>query len=125
MDDGAIDLKRAAREAAYSMPIEDIDPANAELFRTDTMWPYFRTAAEGRPGPLVGLAGRGRRGYWSVTRYNDIMAVDTDHLRFSSEPTIVLPTRPKTSRCPCSSPWTSRSTTCSARPSARSSRPPA
>ena len=41
MDDGAIDLKRAAREAAYSMPIEDIDPSNPELFRTDTMWPYF------------------------------------------------------------------------------------
>lgn len=41
MDDGAIDLKRAARDAAYSMPIEDIDPANPELFRTDTLWPYF------------------------------------------------------------------------------------
>ena len=30
-------------------------------------------------------------GYWSVTRYNDIMAVDTNHQVFSSEPTIVLP----------------------------------
>ena len=29
--------------------------------------------------------------YWSVTRYEDIMAVDTDHKRFSSEPAIVLP----------------------------------
>jgi hypothetical protein len=23
------------------MPLAEIDPANAELFRTDTMWPYF------------------------------------------------------------------------------------
>jgi cytochrome P450 len=29
--------------------------------------------------------------YWSVTRYEDIMAIDTDHHRFSSEPAIVLP----------------------------------
>ena len=29
--------------------------------------------------------------YWSITKYNDIMAVDTDHVRFSSDPTIVLP----------------------------------
>jgi cytochrome P450 len=28
--------------------------------------------------------------YWSITKYNDIMAVDTDHQRFSSEPSIVL-----------------------------------
>ena len=29
--------------------------------------------------------------YWSVTRFEDIMAIDTDHHRFSSEPAIVLP----------------------------------
>jgi len=91
MDDGAIDLKRAARDAAYSMPIEEIDPANAELFRTDTMWPYFERLRKEDPvhwsvSPEVDVGG-----YWSVTKYNDIMAVDTDHLRFSSEPTIVLP----------------------------------
>ncbi len=91
MDDGAIDLKRAAREAAYSMPIEDIDPSNPELFRTDTMWPYFERLRKEdpvhwstSPEPDVG-------GYWSITKFNDIMAVDTNHEAFSSEPTIVLP----------------------------------
>jgi len=91
MDDGAIDLKRAARDAAYAMPLADIDPANPELFRTDTMWPYFERLRKEDPvhwsvSPEVDVGG-----YWSVTKYNDIMAVDTDHLRFSSEPTIVLP----------------------------------
>ena len=28
--------------------------------------------------------------YWSVTKFNDIMAVDTNHQVFSSEPSIVL-----------------------------------
>ncbi|MDB5451363.1 MAG: hypothetical protein JWQ52_2491 [Phenylobacterium sp.] len=91
MDDGSIDVKRAAREAAYAMPLDQIDPGDPELFRTDTMWPYFeRLRAEDpvhwavSPEPDIG-------GYWSVTRYNDIMAVDTNHEVFSSDPTIVLP----------------------------------
>ena len=91
MDDGAIDLKRAARDAAYSMPLADINPSDPELFRTDTLWPYFERLRKEdpvhwseSPEPDVG-------GYWSITKFNDIMAVDTDHKRFSSEPTIVLP----------------------------------
>lgn len=91
MDDGGLDLKLAAREAAYAMPLEAINPGNPELFRTDSFWPYFeRLRAEDpvhwavSPVPEVG-------GYWSVTRYNDIVAVDTDHESFSSEPAIVLP----------------------------------
>ena len=91
MDDGAIDLKRAAREAAYSMPIEDIDPSNPELFRTDTMWPYFERLRAEDPVHWSVSPEEDVGGYWSITKYNDIMAVDTNHLAFSSEPTIVLP----------------------------------
>ena len=91
MDDGAIDLKRAARDAAFSMPLAEIDPANAELFRTDTMWPYFERLRKEDPVHWSFSPEKDVGGYWSVTKYNDIMAVDTDHLRFSSEPTIVLP----------------------------------
>ena len=91
MDDGAIDLKRAARDAAYSMPLADIDPASAELFRTDTMWPYFERLRKEDPVHWSISPEKDVGGYWSVTRYNDIMAVDTDHLRFSSQPAIVLP----------------------------------
>ena len=91
MDDGAIDLKRAAREAAYSMPLADIDPANAELFRTDTMWPYFERLRKEDPVHWSVSPEEEVGGYWSITKYNDIMAVDTDHVRFSSDPTIVLP----------------------------------
>jgi cytochrome P450 len=91
MDDGSIDVKRAAREAAYGMPLEEINPADPELFRTDTHWPYFeRLRAEDPVHWSVDLA-EDVGGYWSVTKYNDIMAVDTNHEVFSSDPTIVLP----------------------------------
>ncbi|MET0273292.1 MAG: cytochrome P450 [Phenylobacterium sp.] len=91
MDDGSIDFKRAAREAAYAMPLADINPADPELFRSDTWGPYFERLRKEDPvhwavsdEPEVG-------GYWSVTKFNDIMAVDTNHEVFSSDPTIVLP----------------------------------
>ena len=47
--------------------------------------------------------------YWSVTRYEDIMAIDTDHHRFSSEPAIVLPNPAEDFLCLCSSRWISPS----------------
>ncbi|MCR5874785.1 cytochrome P450 [Phenylobacterium sp. J426] len=91
MDDASIDLKRAARDAAYSMPLEDINPGDPELFRTDTMWPYFERLRKEDPVHWSVSPYEDVGGYWSVTKYNDIMAVDTNHQVFSSEPTIVLP----------------------------------
>ena len=67
MDDASLDLKRAAREAAYSMPLEEINPADPELFRTDTMWPYFERLRREDP---VHFCPQSRVGaHWSVTRY--------------------------------------------------------
>src|SRR5690606_18591100 len=91
MDDAAIDLHRAARDAAYSMPIEDIDPADPEIFRNATLWPYFERLRKEDPVHWSTSPEADVGGYWSVTRYNHIMAVDTNHQVFSSEPTIVLP----------------------------------
>lgn len=91
MDDASIDLQRAARDAAYSMPLEEINPSDPELFRTDTMWPYFERLRKEDPVHWAVSPYEDVGGYWSVTKYNDIMAVDTNHEVFSSEPTIVLP----------------------------------
>ena len=90
MSDGAIDLKAEARAKAYAMPLEEINVADAELFRTDTMWPYFERLRKEDPVHLHpdGLHEDGA--YWSVTKYNDIMAVDTNHEVFSSEPAITI-----------------------------------
>src|SRR5688572_21131851 len=91
MDDASIDVKRAARDAAYAMPLEDINPGDNELFRTDTHWPYFERLRKEDPVHWSVSPEEDVGGYWSVTKYNDIMAVDTNHQVFSSEPTIVLP----------------------------------
>jgi cytochrome P450 len=91
MSDGAVDLKSEARAKAYSMPIEEINPADPELFRTDTLWPYFERLRKEAPVHWAESGEEQVGGYWSITKFNDIMAVDTDHESFSSEPTIVLP----------------------------------
>ena len=91
MDDGALDLKHAAREAAYAVPLEQINPANPELFRSNTLWPYFERLRNEDPVHWAVSPAPDIGGYWSVTRYNDIVAVDSDHETFSSEPAIVLP----------------------------------
>jgi len=91
MDDGSIDVKRAAREAAYSMPLDQINPADPEIFRTDTWAPYFERLRAEDPVHWAESGEEDVGGYWSVTKWNDIMAVDTDHEAFSSDPTIVLP----------------------------------
>ena len=88
MSDGSIDLREAARAKAYSMPIEDIDPADPELFRTDSFWPYFERLRKEDPVHYTREHEFGP--YWSVTRFEDIMFVDTRHDLFSSEPAITI-----------------------------------
>lgn len=78
----------AARAHANSIPLEKIDVARAELFETDTHWPYFeRLRAE---APVHFCADSEFGPYWSVSTYDLIKQVDTSHEIFSSEPTIVI-----------------------------------
>jgi cytochrome P450 len=91
MDDGSIDVKRAARDTAYAMPLSEINPADPELFRTDTWGPYFERLRAEDPVHWAVSPEEEVGGYWSVTKFNDILAVDSDFEAFSSEPTIVLP----------------------------------
>jgi cytochrome P450 len=88
MADGSVRMAQAAalaaaRERAWSTPLEDFHPGDPELFRTNTHWPWFeRLRAE---APVHWCRDSEFGPYWSVTRYNDIMAVDTNHGVFSSE----------------------------------------
>ncbi len=82
IDHAGDDHLREAREKAYAMPLADFDPGNPELFRTDTHWPYFDRLRKEEPVHYCKDSMFGP--YWSVTKYNDIMAVDTNHGAFSS-----------------------------------------
>ena len=90
MSDAAVKYEiDEAREQAYSTPIDEIDVSRAELFKTDTMWPYFERLR--KEAPVHYCPSNEEFGpYWSVTKYNDIMAVDTNHQVFSSEEGITL-----------------------------------
>jgi len=54
-----------------------------ELFITDSHWPWFERLRAEEPVHYCRESEFGP--YWSVTKYNDIMAVDTNHGVFSSE----------------------------------------
>src|SRR5580658_3907363 len=72
-----------ARLDAYSLPLADIDVSRPELFRSNTMWPYFERLRREDP---VHYCPQSRVGaYWSVTKYKDIMHVETNHATFSSD----------------------------------------
>ncbi len=65
------------------IPLDDLDPAHPALFAADTMWPHFERLRKEDPAhyhedSLVGP-------YWSITKYEDIMYVDTHHDLFSSQ----------------------------------------
>ncbi len=71
------------RARAWAMPIEEIDVGRGYLFEQDIVEFYFERLRLHDP---VHLTPSKRFGpYWSVTRYKDIMAVDTNHAVFSSE----------------------------------------
>jgi cytochrome P450 len=88
---GTLDLAQdpsgaEARERAASLPLEDFDPGDPELFRSDTHWPYFDRLR--REDPVHYCKDSMFGPYWSVTRYNDIMDIETNHSVFSSAATL-------------------------------------
>jgi cytochrome P450 len=71
-----------AQEAAYAEPLETLNPAQPALFQSDTLWPYFERLRREDPVHYTPESEFGP--FWSITRWHDIMAVDTNHEAFSS-----------------------------------------
>jgi cytochrome P450 len=88
MADGTLANLAQAREDAYSTPLDKLNPAQPALFQADAMWPIFeRLRAE---APVHRTEEHEFGPYWSISKYNDIMAVDTNHQVFSSEGGITI-----------------------------------
>ena len=77
------DQAKAARAEAYALPLDKINPAQQRLFEADAHWPYFERLRKEDPVHYTAESEFGP--FWSITKYNDIMAVDTNHQVFSSE----------------------------------------
>ena len=66
----------------------DIDVSDPHIYLNDT-WPaYFERLR--REDPVHYTSNELFGGFWSVTRYDDIVAVDSNHDAFSSEPAITI-----------------------------------
>ncbi len=67
----------------YAIPLEKVDPSHPDLFETNTVLPYFGRLRKEDPVHYCGENPQGA--YWSVTKFDDIMHVDTNHQIFSSD----------------------------------------
>ncbi|MDP5054208.1 MAG: cytochrome P450 [Congregibacter sp.] len=72
----------------YSVPLDKLDVSNPYLFAADVQWPWFKRLRDEAPVHFCAESEFGP--YWSITRYEDIMTVDTSHKIFSSEPAITI-----------------------------------
>jgi cytochrome P450 len=72
----------------YSLDIKDLDPSSPYLFEHQAHWDYFKRLREEDPVHFVDSEEFGP--YWSITRFEDIVFVDSHHEQFSSEPSIVI-----------------------------------
>ena len=79
----AIDFKAEAHRDPWSAPLDEIDVSNPYLYSEDTWHGFFARLRRDDPvhfcdSPLYGP-------FWSVTRYRDIITVDTSHQIYSSD----------------------------------------
>jgi cytochrome P450 len=72
----------------YDLPLEDIDVSDAALYEANAHWRYFDRLRKEAPVHYQPNSPFGA--FWSVTKFNDIVKVDSSHHVFSSEPTIAI-----------------------------------
>ena len=74
--------------SASDLSIEEINPANPHLFREDRWQEHFARLRAEDPVHLNEIETAGR--YWSITKYDDVRAVDGDWETYSSAKGITL-----------------------------------
>jgi len=72
----------------YAMRLEDIDVSNPDLYKFDAWRPYFDRLRKEDPVHYRVESPFGP--FWSITRFEDIVEIDSNYKDFSSEPAIVI-----------------------------------
>lgn len=77
----------------YAVSLKAIDVSNPDLMQHDVHWEYFRRLRSEDPVHygVSNLFG----GYWSITKFNDIMEIEKNWEDFSSDAGITLADRPE------------------------------
>jgi cytochrome P450 len=78
----------AARAEAYATPLDKLDVSVQDRFVTNTIWPFFERLR--REDPVHYTAESEFGPYWSVTTFDDIVTIETNHEVFSSEGSISI-----------------------------------
>ncbi len=80
--------RQSMLEMAYKVPLDELDVSNWHLFEKDAIWPWFERLRREDP---VHYHPDSRYGpFWSITKFDDIKAIDKNHQIFSSQPNIGL-----------------------------------
>jgi cytochrome P450 len=78
-----VSVSKVIEKHVSQIPLDEIDVSNPVLFQNDTIGEYFKRLRAEDP---VHYCPKGHSGaYWSVTKFNDIVRVDSDHKSFSSD----------------------------------------
>ena len=75
----------AARERIYAAPLHTLNPGDPASFENQEMWWKFERLRAEDPVHYTPEENTNHRAYWSITKWDDIVAADTDPLRFSNE----------------------------------------
>ncbi|MBT5155726.1 MAG: cytochrome P450 [Gammaproteobacteria bacterium] len=73
----------ASIQLAGNAALSDVNPADPKLFSQEKILPYFKQMRAEKPVHYCKESAYSP--FWSVTRYEDIMAVDKNHQQFSSD----------------------------------------
>ncbi len=78
----------SAENEAWSIPLAKIDVSKAELYERDAQWGYFERLRNEDPVHFCAESEFGP--YWSITKFDDIVKVETNPAAFSSDRDIVI-----------------------------------
>jgi len=90
-----MDLMREATTGeaeARSVPLETLDPSDGGLWQRNVLHDYLRRLREEDPVHWSPTGPSG--GFWSLTKFDDIVAVDSNHGLFSSDRDITVGDQP-------------------------------
>jgi cytochrome P450 len=83
-----LDDRLAVASDIDSLPLDTLDVSDPLLYQNDSYYPYF--ARLRREDPVHYCPASQYGPYWSVTKYKDIMKVETSHQIYSSDPAIAI-----------------------------------
>jgi cytochrome P450 len=81
-------VPEAVAAAGEAISLTSLDVSRPDRFQTNTHWPYFAVLRRKDPVHFCSASPYGP--YWSITRYDDIVAVEANHCFFSSDGNVII-----------------------------------